>query len=108
MRWTPPRTVTVPGRDRFTEAATSAAREIETVTAVQAKTSGERETAAAAAILSYGYLIVRVIPAPWYVPANLAAAGLAVLLARRSGAGWSASLPLSLGDNLKILKWPPN
>ena len=32
--------------------------------------------AAAAAILSYGYLIVRVIPAPWYVPANLAAAGL--------------------------------
>lgn len=62
------------------------------------------ETAAAAAILSYGYLIVRVIPAPWYVPANLAAAGLAVLLVRRSGAGWGA-LGLRREDVGSGLRW---
>ena len=65
---------------------------------------GLAETAAAAAILSYGYLIVRVIPAPWYVPANLAAAGLAVLLARRSGAGWS-DLGLRKEDLGSGLRW---
>ena len=65
---------------------------------------GLAETAAAAAILSYGYLIVRVIPAPWYVPANLAAAGLAVLLVRRSGAGWS-DLGLRREDLGSGIRW---
>jgi len=62
------------------------------------------ETAAAAAILSYGYLIVRVIPAPWYVPANLAAAGLAVLLVHRGGAGWG-DLGLRKEDLGSGLRW---
>jgi uncharacterized protein len=62
------------------------------------------ETAAAAAVLSYGYLIVRVIPAPWYVPANLAAAGLAVFLVHRGGSGW-ADLGLRREDAGRGLRW---
>ncbi len=62
------------------------------------------ETAAAAAILLYGYLIVRVIPAPWYVPANLAAAAVAVLLVHRSGAGWG-DLGLRREDIGSGLRW---
>lgn len=46
------------------------------------------EIAAAAAVLAYGYAIVRLIPEAAYVPVNLAAAGLAVALVHRSGAGW--------------------
>ena len=62
------------------------------------------ETAAAAAVLIYGYLIVRVIPAPWYVPANLAAAGLAVFLVHRSGSAW-ADLGLRKEDAGSGLRW---
>ena len=46
------------------------------------------EVGAAAAVLAYGYVIVRLVPAAAYVPVNLAAAGLAVALVHRSGAGW--------------------
>jgi membrane protease YdiL (CAAX protease family) len=46
------------------------------------------EIAAAAAVLAYGYIIVRVVPAAAYVPVNLAAAGLAVALVHARGAGW--------------------
>jgi len=46
------------------------------------------EIAAAAAVLAYGYVIVRLVPAAAYVPVNLAAAGLAVALVHRSGASW--------------------
>jgi uncharacterized protein len=45
------------------------------------------EIAAAAAVLAYGYVIVRLVPGAAYVPVNLAAAGFAVALAHRSGAG---------------------
>lgn len=46
------------------------------------------ESAATAAVLAYGYFIVRVVPLAVYVPVNLAAAGLAVALMHASGAGW--------------------
>jgi len=46
------------------------------------------EVAAAAVVLAYGYVIVRIVPEAVYVPVNLAAAGLAVALVHRSGAGW--------------------
>jgi len=46
------------------------------------------EIGAAAAVLAYGYIIVRLVPPAAYVPVNLAAAGLAVALVRRSGTGW--------------------
>jgi len=46
------------------------------------------EIGGAAAVLAYGYVIVRVVPSAAYVPVNLAAAGLAVALVHRSGAGW--------------------
>jgi membrane protease YdiL (CAAX protease family) len=46
------------------------------------------EIAAAATVLAYGYIIVRVVPAAVYVPVNLAAAGLAVALVHARDAGW--------------------
>jgi membrane protease YdiL (CAAX protease family) len=46
------------------------------------------EIAAAAAVLAYGFVIVRLVPEAAYVPVNLATAGLAVALAHRSGADW--------------------
>ena len=46
------------------------------------------EIGGAAAVLAYGYVIVRVVPSAAYVPVNLAAAGLAVGLGHAGGAGW--------------------
>lgn len=44
------------------------------------------EVTASALILGYGVLVDRVLPGAAYVPANLTAAGLAVVLANRAGA----------------------
>jgi membrane protease YdiL (CAAX protease family) len=46
------------------------------------------EIGGAVAVLAYGYVIVRLVPEAFYVPVNLAAAGLAVALVHRSGADW--------------------
>jgi membrane protease YdiL (CAAX protease family) len=46
------------------------------------------EIGAAAAVLAYSYVIVRLVPSAVYVPVNLAAAGLAVALVHARGAGW--------------------
>lgn len=46
------------------------------------------EIGGAAAVLAYGYIIVRIVPSAFYVPVNLAAAGLAVALVHASGAAW--------------------
>jgi uncharacterized protein len=46
------------------------------------------EIGAGAAVLAYGYVIVRIVPETLYVPVNLAAAGVVVALAHRAGASW--------------------
>jgi membrane protease YdiL (CAAX protease family) len=45
--------------------------------------------AAAALTLAYSYVVNRVVPASWYVPANLTAAAAFVLVARGLGASWT-------------------
>ena len=46
------------------------------------------EIGAGAAVLAYGYCIVKLVPEALYVPVNLAAACTAVALAHRAGTGW--------------------
>jgi membrane protease YdiL (CAAX protease family) len=46
------------------------------------------EIGAGAAVLAYGYVIVKIVPEALYVPVNLAAACTVVALAHRAGAGW--------------------
>ena len=46
------------------------------------------EIGAGAAVLVYGYFIVKIVPETLYVPGNLAAACTVVALAHRAGAGW--------------------
>jgi len=46
------------------------------------------ELGAAAAVIVYGVLVNRVVPSEFYVPVNLAAAGLAVAAAHALGASW--------------------
>lgn len=46
------------------------------------------EIGAGAAVLAYGYVIVKIVPETLYVPVNLAAAGAVLALAHRAGAGW--------------------
>lgn len=45
--------------------------------------------AAGALTLVYSYVVNRVVPEAWYIPANGAAAGAFVLLARGTGASWT-------------------
>ena len=62
------------------------------------------EIGGAAAVLAYGYIIVRLVPSAVYVPVNLAAAGLAVALVHAGGAGWD-DLGLArekLGSGLRL------
>ena len=47
-----------------------------------------REIAASALCLGYGVAVHRVVPHAAYVPSNVSAAALSLLLARRLGAGW--------------------
>ncbi len=44
------------------------------------------EAGAGAAVLAYGYVIVKLVPEALYVPVNLAAAGVVLALAHRAGA----------------------
>jgi membrane protease YdiL (CAAX protease family) len=46
------------------------------------------EIGAGAAVLAYGYVIVKIVPEALYVPVNIAAACTVVALAHRAGAGW--------------------
>ena len=48
------------------------------------------EVGAGAAVLAYGYLIVKVVPEALYAPVNLAAAGVVLALAHRAGASRDA------------------
>jgi uncharacterized protein len=53
------------------------------LTVAERQVLADAELAAAAVLLAWNAAINRVVPAPAYVPANLAAAGLSVLAARR-------------------------
>lgn len=69
------------------------------------------EIGAAAAVLAYGYVIVGIVPSAVYVPVNLAAAGLAVVLVHAGGAGWDdlglARAKLGRGLRLGLLTVVP-
>lgn len=62
------------------------------------------EVGAGAAVLAYGYVIVRVVPEALYVPVNLAAAGVVVALAHRAGATWDG-LGLAPGKLRSGARW---
>lgn len=52
------------------------------------RSAAAREIAASALCLGYGVAVHRVVPHAAYVPSNVSAAALSLLLARRLGAGW--------------------
>ena len=65
---------------------------------------GRQEVAAAALCLAYGAVLHRAMPRAVYVPANVSAAGLSILLARRCGATWDdmGTRPDRLAGGLRL------